>query len=215
MRGESKQGEGTGIPVESASAHVSQRKRGCISWCTHYCGVLFVTCVAFLIGSAALQGRALNPQGVFKPIVDLNFLFMRLARDKSRAKARERRFGQKHAMMSLLKGTEEALPLGDPDAGIALTAEELAEFDGRLLPGNVDRAPLFLAILGRIYDVTAGHSFYGPGKSYHKLVGRDASRAFCTGCLEDDCLISSLDGLSPSQLREADKWIELYEHHDK
>jgi hypothetical protein len=67
----------------------------------------------------------------------------------------------------------------------------------------------------RTDDVTSGSAFYGPGRSYHKLVGKDATRAFCTGCLEPECLISSVAGLAPSQLREADKWIELYEHHDK
>ena len=92
------------------------------------------------------------------------------------------------------------------------------------------RAPLYLAITARIYDVSAAWAFYGPGKSYHGLVGRDAThpnpgpnpnpnpnrntnrnpnpdpnpnpnpnqvgrdatRAFCTGCLEEVCLIASL-----------------------
>ena len=29
------------------------------------------------------------------------------------------------------------------------------------------------------------------------------------------CLISSLHGLTEAQAREADRWVELYEHHDK
>ncbi len=77
------------------------------------------------------------------------------------------------------------------------------------------RAPLYLAVGGRIYDVTDGWSFYGPGASYNVLVGRDASRAFCTGCLEPECLIASLEGLSASRRRELTHWIEFYEHHDK
>lgn len=77
------------------------------------------------------------------------------------------------------------------------------------------RAPLYLAIRARIYDVSAAWSFYGPGKSYFGLVGRDATRAFCTGCLEEACLISSVHGLTEVQTREADRWVELYEHHDK
>lgn len=110
----------------------------------------------------------------------------------------------------------QPLPLADAsDIGIALTAEELAEFDGRFLPDSTERAPLYLAIRERIYDVSAAWAFYGPGKSYHGLVGRDATRAFCTGCLEEVCLISSLHGLTEAQAREADRWVELYEHHDK
>lgn len=117
--------------------------------------------------------------------------------------------------MPVMMGREEPLPLADPTTGLGLTLEELAEYDGRVLPNSNEKAPLFLAIHGRIYDVTAGWAFYGPGKTYHKLVGRDATRAFCTGCLEADCLISSTRGLAPKQLKEAQRWIELYEHHDK
>ena len=119
--------------------------------------------------------------------------------------------------MSVLLKREEPLPLGDASAGLALTLEELSEFDGRELPESSEgaRAPLLLAIRGRIYDVSAGTAFYGPGRSYHKLVGKDATRAFCTGCLEPACLISSTDGLSEAQIKESERWIELYEHHDK
>ena len=38
------------------------------------------------------------------------------------------------------------------------------------------RAPLYLAIRARIYDVSAAWAFYGPGKSYHGLVARRAAR---------------------------------------
>jgi len=169
----------------------------------------------FLLVGFVAQAADRQPLSVVSMSKSVNFFFMRLARDLSRAKARRRRFGQRNALMPLLMRTEEPLPLGDADAGIALTVEELAEFDGRPLDDSGERAPLYLAIRGRIYDVTAGAAFYGPGRSYHKLVGHDATRAFCTGCLEPDCLISSTQGLSESQQREADRWIELYEHHDK
>jgi len=181
------------------------------------CALVLLTaallCGGGLAASAAVHGRSLTPQGVFAPV---NFFFMRLARDLSRVKARRRRFGQENALMPVLMGREEPLPLADPnDVGIALTAEELAEFDGRFLPDSTERAPLYLAIRARIYDVSAAWSFYGPGKSYFGLVGRDATRAFCTGCLEEACLISSVHGLTEVQTREADRWVELYEHHDK
>ena len=181
------------------------------------CALVLLTavllCGGSLAASAVVHGRSLTPQGVFAPV---NFFFMKLARDLSRVKARRRRFGQENALMPVLMGREEPLPLADPsDIGIALTAEELAEFDGRFLPDSTERAPLYLAIRARIYDVSAAWPFYGPGKSYYGLVGRDATRAFCTGCLEEACLISSLHGLTETQTREADRWVELYEHHDK
>jgi cytochrome b involved in lipid metabolism len=74
---------------------------------------------------------------------------------------------------------------------------------------------LWLSIQQRVYDVTAGWKFYGPGGPYHGFVGRDATRAFCTGCLLDECLISNTTGLSEQQIMESMRWVEYYELHDK
>uniref|UniRef100_A0A7S0JKE6 Cytochrome b5 heme-binding domain-containing protein n=1 Tax=Calcidiscus leptoporus TaxID=127549 RepID=A0A7S0JKE6_9EUKA len=203
----------------AANTPSKTRSGGCLLSCCKGCAkfvlVLIVLFAGALVMDAVSKGRSLDAKGLLQPFDVVNFFFMKLARDLSRVKARKRRFGQKDALMPVLLGKEAPLPLGDPDAGIALTLEELAEYDGRELPGTNGHSPLFLAIRGRIYDVTAGAAFYGPGRSYHKLVGKDATRAFCTGCLEPDCLISSVEGLTDSQQKEAERWIELYEHHDK
>ena len=188
-----------------------KNKRGS-SYC--YCCLFYL--ILFVVGScyAMLAANDFSPT---KASDQINFMMMRLFRDVSRAKARRRRYGQEGALMSVLLQREEPLPLGDASAGLALTLEELSEFDGRPLTDSSEgaHAPLLLAIHGRIYDVSAGSAFYGPGRSYHKLVGKDATRAFCTGCLEPACLISSTDGLSEAQVKESERWIELYEHHDK
>lgn len=199
------------VPVTATGSPAPRVRRSCAA-CVLYC----VALVAVLLLTSALAAhRPLTPVGLLAPLGGLNFVMMRFARDLSRAKARRRRFGQRHALMPLLLGREEPLPMADASRGLALTLEELAEFDGRPLPDSTETARLFLAVRGRIYDVSAGHPFYGPGRSYHKLVSRDATRAFCTGCLEPACLISSTKGLSEAQVREADRWVELYEHHDK
>jgi len=176
--------------------------------------LLLYMCVA--TRSALVDGMSLV-QSARQPYVAFNFAMMRLFRDLARVKARRRRFGQENALMTVLLSHDKPLPLADVDGEgrVALTIEELAEYDGRPLPGGDERAPLYLSILGRIYDVSAGKAFYGPGRTYHPLTGKDASRAFCTGCLELECLISSLKDLTAVQRREADKWVELYEHHDK
>ncbi|KAK8086369.1 heme steroid binding domain-containing protein [Apiospora phragmitis] len=62
-----------------------------------------------------------------------------------------------------------------------LTLEELAQFDGR----NPE-SPIYLAINGTIYDVSANRRTYGPGGSYNIFAGVDASRGFVTGCFADD-----------------------------
>ncbi|CZT01122.1 related to DNA damage response protein [Rhynchosporium agropyri] len=63
----------------------------------------------------------------------------------------------------------------------ALTDADLKAFDG-----SDPTKPIYLAINGTIYDVTAGGRHYGPGGSYHFFAGKDASRAFITNCFEED-----------------------------
>ncbi|QIW98309.1 hypothetical protein AMS68_003827 [Peltaster fructicola] len=56
----------------------------------------------------------------------------------------------------------------------------------RAYDGSDPSKPIYVALNGTIYDVTAGARFYGPGGTYHVLAGKDAARAFVTGCFEDD-----------------------------
>lgn len=46
--------------------------------------------------------------------------------------------------------------------------------------------PIYLALNGTIYDVTAGARLYGPGGGYQVFAGRDAARGFITGCFAED-----------------------------
>ena len=73
----------------------------------------------------------------------------------------------------------------------------------------------FMSRCAAAFMTSAGTKFYGPGKAYNHFVGRDAFRAFATGCRAAECVSADLDGLSPSQLRELDRWMEMYETHDK
>jgi hypothetical protein len=53
-------------------------------------------------------------------------------------------------------------------------------------------SPLLLAILGDVFDVSAGAQHYGPGASYECFVGRDASKAFVSGQFEGEGLTDDL-----------------------
>lgn len=64
---------------------------------------------------------------------------------------------------------------------VLLTDEELAAYDG-----SDPSKPIYLGLNGTIYDVTPGRHFYGPGGGYHFFAGRDAARAFVTGCFDTD-----------------------------
>lgn len=64
---------------------------------------------------------------------------------------------------------------------VHLTLEELAKYDG-----SDTKLPIYLAVNGTIFDVSAGAHTYGPGGSYHAFAGHDATRAFVTGCFMED-----------------------------
>jgi len=64
---------------------------------------------------------------------------------------------------------------------LRLTPAQLALFNG-----SDATKPIFLAINGTIFDVSEGRHTYGPGGSYAVFAGRDATRAFVTGCFLED-----------------------------
>lgn len=55
-----------------------------------------------------------------------------------------------------------------------------------LYNGTDPSLPIYLAVNGSIFDVSANRPIYGPGGSYNFFAGRDATRAFVTGCFKDD-----------------------------
>ncbi|CBX99665.1 hypothetical protein IAQ61_005083 [Plenodomus lingam] len=64
---------------------------------------------------------------------------------------------------------------------ITLTDAELALYNGA-----DPNKPIYLALNGTIYDVSSSPQTYGPGGSYHVFAGKDAARAFITGCFAED-----------------------------
>ena len=64
---------------------------------------------------------------------------------------------------------------------VSLTDVELIAYDG-----TDPNKPIYVALNGTIYDVTAGSRVYGPGGSYHVFAGKDSARAFVTGCFAED-----------------------------
>merc|ERR1711939_215707 len=64
---------------------------------------------------------------------------------------------------------------------LQLTPDQLALYNG-----TDPKKPIYLAINGTIFDVSAGRHTYGPAGSYSVFAGRDATRAFVTGCFLED-----------------------------
>ena len=147
---------------------------------------------------------------------DINILLMKFFRNLSRFKARRRLYGNQASLIPLLMGNEPEVlmirndSLVDEGDGFTMTLAELAEMDGK-----TESTPIYISIKGQIFDISEGREMYGPGKGYHPLVAKEAASAFAAGCFQDGCFKTPIDKLSPEQLIEVDRWIDLYRNHDK
>jgi len=87
-----------------------------------------------------------------------------------------------------------------------LTKAELAKYDGSEgSPGT------YLAFLGKVYDVSKGMSYYGPGGGYAFFTAKDGSRAFVSGQFDEAGLVEDVSGLSNGDYLGLKEWEEFYE----
>ncbi|XP_012274920.1 neuferricin [Orussus abietinus] len=84
------------------------------------------------------------------------------------------------------------------------TKEELKQYT------NLDKG-LYLAILGRVYDVSTGARHYEPGANYHGFTGQDGSLAFITGNFDSDEFTDDVSSLLPNQLQSLQDWVQFYD----
>ncbi|PWA97897.1 membrane-associated progesterone binding protein 2 [Artemisia annua] len=87
-----------------------------------------------------------------------------------------------------------------------LTLNQLKQYDG-----SDPSKPIYVAVKGRIFDVTTGNSFYGPGGSYAMFAGKDASRALAKMSKNDEDVIGSLDGLTDKEMGVLADWEKKFE----
>ena len=65
----------------------------------------------------------------------------------------------------------------------------------QLQPYNgTNNMPVYLAVRGRVFDVSPGRNFYGPGGPYANFAGRDASRGLACGSFDEEMLTEDLNG---------------------
>ncbi|KAM7498586.1 hypothetical protein LguiA_023000 [Lonicera macranthoides] len=77
-----------------------------------------------------------------------------------------------------------------------LTLHQLKQYDG-----TDPSKPIYMAIKGRIFDVTTEKSFYGPSSAYIMFADKDASRALAKMSKNEYDVTASLDGLSDKEIR--------------
>ncbi|KAJ8599642.1 hypothetical protein CTAYLR_005424 [Chrysophaeum taylorii] len=77
---------------------------------------------------------------------------------------------------------------------------ELAAFDG------VERKEIYMAIMGKVFDVTTGSKFYAKGKSYAFYAGTDGSLSFVTGDFKNN-ITDNVSSLTPTELYNLLTWV--------
>lgn len=87
------------------------------------------------------------------------------------------------------------------------TPNELQEYDGR------GGQPIYLAIIGDVFDVSSGEHFYARGQSYSHFAGCDASRAFASGESSGAGLTDDLSGLELEDLESIAQWHRFFINH--
>ena len=91
-------------------------------------------------------------------------------------------------------------------SSMELTPQQLSQYNG-----SDPSKPIYVALKGRIFDVTTGKSFYGPGGAYAMFAGKDASRALAKMSKNDEDITPSLDGLSEKEIGVLNDWEKKFE----
>ncbi|PKS06754.1 hypothetical protein jhhlp_006828 [Lomentospora prolificans] len=105
-----------------------------------------------------------------------------------------------------------SLPKADPPTVFrTFTPRTLLENNG------ADGKPIYLAIRGRVFDVSRKPHFYGPGGPYENFAGRDATRGLAKGSFDKEMLTEDLDGpldklegLGPDDMETLAGWEESF-----
>ncbi|KAK2770945.1 hypothetical protein FQN53_005287 [Emmonsiellopsis sp. PD_33] len=108
----------------------------------------------------------------------------------------------------------QQLSLPKPSAPVVFrtfTPTTLFPFNGK------DGAPVYLAVRGRVFDVSSGRNFYGPGGPYENFAGRDATRGLACQSFDEEMLtkdlkgpLDDLAGLDDDQLDNLRGWEERF-----
>lgn len=118
-----------------------------------------------------------------------------------------------YSCYSMLRPAARPVISRDPPPTVfrTYTPRTLLPFSGQ------DGGPVYLAVRGRVFDVSRGRGFYGPGGAYSNFAGRDASRGLACNSFDEDMLtkdldgpLDSLEGLGPDEVEALHGWEERF-----
>ncbi|KAG0172027.1 hypothetical protein DFQ28_001782 [Apophysomyces sp. BC1034] len=92
-----------------------------------------------------------------------------------------------------------------PPKDTPITVTELAKHDG-----SDPSLPIYVAIKGDIFDVSAKSEVYGKGAGYNVFTGKDASKALGKSSLKiEDCVPDTSD-LTPKEQETLEQWYAFF-----
>lgn len=110
---------------------------------------------------------------------------------------------------------------------LAAAKDEVPVVEGKFTPKTLakyngsDDPKIFMAVKGRVFDVSQGATFYGPGGPYENFAGRDASRGLARNSFDIGELtpldepIDELKDLTSEERESLDGWEEHFENKYK
>ncbi|WVR06059.1 hypothetical protein IAU60_003087 [Kwoniella sp. DSM 27419] len=111
------------------------------------------------------------------------------------------KMAQAGASIMSAPATNLAPPKDDP-----IPASELSQYDG-----SDPSKPIYVAIKGRIFDVTPKAEMYGKGRGYNIFAGRDASKGLGMSSLDIADAVPDYSSLNEAQMRTLDQWESFFE----
>ncbi|KAE8334519.1 hypothetical protein BDV24DRAFT_170110 [Aspergillus arachidicola] len=102
-------------------------------------------------------------------------------------------------------------PLPSPPSFRIFTPTALLDFNGTNDKG------IYIAVRGRVFDVSTSKNFYGPGGPYENFAGRDATRGLALQSFDEEVLTKDLKGplddikdLTRDELGNLESWEERF-----
>ncbi|GHJ83727.1 hypothetical protein NliqN6_0129 [Naganishia liquefaciens] len=93
-----------------------------------------------------------------------------------------------------------APPKDDP-----ITPAQLAQHDG-----TDESKPIYVAIKGTVFDVTAKRAMYGPGAGYNVFAGKDGSVGLGKSSLKPEDAVPDYSTLEPAEMKVLDQWYDFF-----
>ncbi|EAL17542.1 hypothetical protein CNBM1080 [Cryptococcus deneoformans B-3501A] len=87
-----------------------------------------------------------------------------------------------------------------------ITPSELAKHDG-----SDPSKPIYVAIKGKVFDVSPRSEMYGPGKGYNVFAGKDGSKGLGMSSLDPTDAVADYSSLNESQMNTLNQWEAFFE----